>query len=41
LKKFIAELDKIAEYLETFDEPWAINLSYRIDSITQKMEDSI
>ena len=39
MKKVIAELDRIAKYLETYDEPWAINLAYRIDIITQKIED--
>ena len=39
MKNVIAELDKIAKYLETFDEPWAFHLAYRIDNVTQQIED--
>jgi ribosomal 50S subunit-associated protein YjgA (DUF615 family) len=40
LKNVIAELDRIAKYLEDFEEPWAYHLSYRIDKIAQTIEDS-
>jgi hypothetical protein len=40
LKNVIAELDKIAKYLEDFEEPWAYHLSYRIDKIAQTIEDT-
>ncbi len=41
MKNVIAELDKIAKYLETFEEPWAINLVYRIDKVAQNLEDDM
>ena len=40
MKNVIAELDKIAKYLEDFEEPWAYHLSYRIDKIAQTIEDT-
>jgi hypothetical protein len=40
LKNVVAELDRIAKYLEDFEEPWAYNLCYRIDKISQAIEDS-
>lgn len=40
MKNVIAELDKIAKYLETFEEPWAYSLVSRLDSLTQQIEDS-
>lgn len=41
MKNVIAELDRIAKYLEDFEEPWAYNLSYRIDNITQRIEENV
>lgn len=41
MKNVIAELDRIAKYLEDFEEPWAYNLSYRIDKIAQTIEDTV
>lgn len=40
MKNVVAELDRIAKYLEDFEEPWAYNLCYRIDKISQAIEDS-
>jgi len=39
LKKVIAELDKISQYIEDFGEPWAINLVWRLDRIAQQLEE--
>jgi len=39
LKKAIAELDKISQYIEDFGEPWAINLVWRLDRIAQQLEE--
>jgi predicted transcriptional regulator len=39
LKYIIAELDRIAKYLEDMEEPWALNLAYRVDNCTQQLED--
>lgn len=39
MKYVIAELDRIAKYLEDFEEPWALTLAYRIDNVTQQIED--
>jgi len=39
LKKVIAELDKISQYIEDFGEPWAINIVWRLDKIAQQLEE--
>jgi len=39
LKHIIAELDRIAQYIEEIDEPWAINLVWRIDKVSQTLEE--
>lgn len=39
MKKIIAELDRIAQFIEDFEEPWAINLCWRIDRISQTLEE--
>jgi len=39
LKKIIAEIDKISQYIEDFGEPWAINLVWRLDRIAQQLEE--
>lgn len=39
MKKIIAELDRIAQFIEDFDEPWAINIVWRIDKISQTLEE--
>jgi len=39
LKKIIAELDRIAQFIEDFEEPWAINLVWRLDKISQTLEE--
>lgn len=40
MKKVIAELDKIAQYIEDFGEPWAINIVWRLDKIAQQLEET-
>ena len=37
MKKIIAELDRIAQFIEDFEEPWAINIVWRIDKISQTL----
>jgi len=39
LKRVIAEIDKISQYIESFDEPWAINLVWRLDRVAQQLEE--
>jgi len=39
LKKVIAEIDKISQYIEDFGEPWAINIVWRLDKIAQQLEE--
>ena len=39
MKKIIAELDKISQYIEDFGEPWAINIVWRLDKISQQLEE--
>lgn len=39
MKYVIAELDRIAKYLEDIEEPWALHLAYRVDNCTQQLED--
>jgi len=39
LKKIIAEIDRIAQYVESFEEPWAINIVWRLDKIAQALEE--
>lgn len=39
MKKVIAELDKISQYIEEFGEPWAINIVWRLDKISQQLEE--
>ena len=41
MRKVIAKLDKIAGYLETFEEPWAIKLAYQIDSICDEIQEEL
>jgi len=40
LKKIIAEIDKISQYIEDFGEPWAINIVWRLDKIAQQLEET-
>ena len=40
MRYIIAELDRIAKYLEDMEEPWALNLAYRVDNCTQQLEDN-
>lgn len=40
MKKVIAELDKISQYIEDFGEPWAINIVWRLDKIAQQLEET-
>ncbi|MDB4330296.1 hypothetical protein N9948_01095 [bacterium] len=40
MRYIIAELDRIAKNLEEFGEPWVHNLVFRIDNVTQKIEDN-
>jgi len=37
LKQIISELDKIAKYIEDFEEPWAFNLVWRLDKVAQQL----
>ncbi len=39
MKKIIAEIDKISQYIEDFGEPWAINIVWRLDKIAQQLEE--
>jgi len=39
LKHLIAELDHISAYIEEFNEPWAINITWRIDRVAQELEE--
>ena len=39
MKKIVAELDRIAQFIEDFEEPWAINLVWRLDKISQTLEE--
>lgn len=39
MKKIIAEIDKISQYIEDFGEPWAINIVWRLDKIAQNLEE--
>ena len=39
MKNIIAELDRIAKYIEDIDEPWSHLISYRIDNVSQQIEE--
>ena len=39
MKKIIAELDKISQYIEDFGEPWAIHVVWQLDRIAQQLEE--
>lgn len=39
MKNVIAELDRIAKYIEDFEEPWAIDVVWRLDKISQTLEE--
>lgn len=41
MKNVIAELDKIAALLENSNETWAVHLAYRIDNVTQSIENAL
>ena len=39
MKNLIAELDHISAYIEELNEPWAINITWRLDKIAQELEE--
>lgn len=39
MKKIVAEIDKISQYIEDFGEPWAIDIVWRLDKIAQQLEE--
>ena len=40
MKNIIKELHKIAQYIESFEEPWAIHVVWRLDKIAQSIEET-
>lgn len=40
MKNVIAELDRIAKYVEDLEENWSIHIAYRIDRVSQHLEDT-
>jgi hypothetical protein len=39
LKSIIAEIDRLAKHVESFDEPWAFNIVWRLDRIAQQLQE--
>jgi len=39
MKHLIAELDKICSYLESFEEPWAYPLVWRLEKVAQELQE--
>lgn len=39
MRNIIAELDKIAKYIEDFEEPWTYTIVWRLDKISQQLSD--
>ena len=37
MKRIISEIDKVAAYVESFDEPWAYNVVWKLDKIAQEI----
>jgi len=40
MKKIIAEIDSIAGEIEDFEEPWAFNIVWRLDKVSQQLEEA-
>ena len=41
MRKIIAEIDKISQYIEDFEEPWSFNVAWRLDRVAQQLEELI
>ena len=39
MKKIIAELDKIAQYMDDIEENWAFNIVWRLDRVSQQLSE--
>lgn len=37
MKHIIAEIDRISNYIEDFEEPWAFNVVWRLDKVAQQL----